>query len=518
MDVSPRVQEKSLAAPTSRQIVLRIENLSKGFPGVQAFNNVDFDLIEGEIHCIVGENGAGKSTFIKLLSGVYAPDSGSIFIGQEKFSHLTPRLSQAHGIQTVFQEIELAPALSVAENLFIGHEVTGPFGLIDYAETARQARSLLGEFGIVFDVNARIRDLSLVEQEIVQIVKALSKRPKILILDEATASFSQKEIKRLLDLMLEIHCKNVSVLYISHHIEEVFSIADRITVLRDGNKVGCFHKEEITIDGLIGSILGSEARLFYKKKVHTPNGDARLEIEGISKAGFLEEVSFQVAAGEVLGIAGPIGAGKTELARLLFGLDKADRGSIRYKNTDITVRSPAQAIANGMCLLTENRRIDGLLLRRPLFENVTFAGLKRVPGPFLRLGKERDSVRALIRQLDIKCVDHTQIVGKLSGGNQQKVVLAKWFFIAPEIYIFDEPTVGIDVGAKQEIYSLISSLADDGKILIIISSDLPELAALCSRVIILKKRRIAGELGEGDVTEANILRLIIGERGEDTTP
>ena len=501
----------------TRGIVLRTEQLSKSFPGVRAFDRVDFDLREGEVHCVVGENGAGKSTFIKLLSGVLAPDSGAVWIGRERFGHLTPRIAQQHGVQTVYQEIELAPTLSVAENLFIGNEVTGPLGLIDNREMERRARDLLGEFDLSIDVKARIRELSLVEQEIVQIVKSLSKRPKILILDEATASFSRKEITRLLDLVHEISHRGVSVLYISHHIEEVLSIADRITVLRDGRKVGCFRREEITIEGLIACILGTEARAFYRKEVHRVSSSASLDIKGIARDGVLEQVSFTVSAGEVIGIAGPIGAGKTELARLLFGLERLDRGAVFFKGVDITARSPAQAIRNGMCLLTENRRLDGLLLRRPLFENVTFAGLWRTLGPFLGLRNEKSRVDTLIRHLDIKCTDHAQAVGKLSGGNQQKVVLAKWFSNAPEIYIFDEPTVGIDVGAKQEIYALISSLADQGKILIIISSDLPELAALCSRVIVLKGRRMIGELGGDEITEANILRLIIGDKGEAVT-
>ena len=393
-----------------RAIVLRTEGLSKSFPGVRAFDRVDFDLVEGEIHCVVGENGAGKSTFIKLLSGVLVPDAGVVWIGQERFSHLTPRLSQQHGVQTVYQEIELAPSLSVAENLFIGNEVTGPLGLIDYSETERQAKDLLGEFGLAIDVRARIRDLSLVEQETVQIVKAISKRPRILILDEATASFSRKEITRLLDLVQEISRSGVSVLYISHHIVEVLSIADRITVLRDGRNVGCFRREEITIERLIACILGSEAREFYRKSAHKIASDASLRVERIAKDGMLQAVSFTVASGEVLGIAGPIGAGKTELARLLFGLEKPDRGTVFFRGDEITANTPSQAIRSGMCLLTENRRIDGLLLRRPLFENVTFAGLWRTPGPFLGLRAERDHVRSLIGQLDIKCTDHTQVV------------------------------------------------------------------------------------------------------------
>jgi ribose transport system ATP-binding protein len=503
-----------MADAAARPVVLRIEGLSKGFPGVQAFDNVDFDLLAGEIHCVVGENGAGKSTFIKLLSGVYPPDSGAIFIGAERFSHLTPRLAQAHGIQTVFQEIELAPAMSVAENLFIGAEVTGALGFIDYAGTERRAASLLGEFDIRIDVRSKVRDLTLVEQEIVQIVKAVSKRPKVLILDEATASFSQKEIRRLLELVREISRRGVSVLYISHHIEEVFGIADRITVLRDGRKVGCYEKSELDVDRLIALILGSDARAFYRKSAHRIDEGLCLEVRGAARLGFFDGISFRVRAGEVLGIAGPIGAGKTELARMLFGLDRMDSGSVLYAGREITARDPARAIGSGMCLLTENRRIDGLLLRRPLLENVTFAGLGRFPGPLIPLGSERRQVRELIRQLDIKCTGPAQTVGKLSGGNQQKAVLAKWFFISPQIYIFDEPTVGVDVGAKQEIYALISSLADQGRILIIISSDLPELAALCSRVIVMKGRRIAGELAGAEVTEEKILRLIVGDRGE----
>ena len=298
---------------TVRPVVLRIEGLSKSFPGVKAFDGVDFDLEEGEIHCVVGENGAGKSTFIKLLSGIYPPDSGTIVIGQRRFSHLTPRLAQAHGIQTVFQEIELAPSLSVCENLFIGNEVTGPFGLVDYAQTRRKACDLLGEFGVALDVQARVRELSLVEQTIVQVVKALSKRPRILILDEATASFSQKEIRQLLDLVREISRRGVAILYISHHIEEVFGIADRITVLRDGRKVGCFRKGDLDVDALVAHIVGTDAHSFYRKLTHHVDEGAFLEVKDAAREGVFDGISFRVHAGEVLGIAGPIGAGKTEL-------------------------------------------------------------------------------------------------------------------------------------------------------------------------------------------------------------
>jgi ribose transport system ATP-binding protein len=494
----------------ARPIVLRVEGLSKSFPGVKAFDSVEFDLEEGEIHCVVGENGAGKSTFIKLLSGVYPPDSGAIVIGQRRFTHLTPRVAQAHGIQTVFQEVELAPPLTVAENLFIGGEVTGRLGLIDYPETRRRARQLLAEFGVGIDVTAQVRHLSLVEQTIVQVVKALAKRPRILILDEATASFSQKEISQLLDLVRQISSKGVSVLYISHHIEEVFRIADRITVLRDGRKVGCFRRGELNVDALVALIVGTDARAFYRKTMHRIDHDVVLDVADVARAGVFDGISFRVRGGEVLGIAGPIGAGKTELARLLFGLDRMDRGRVTYRGRDITAREPAQAIRNGMCLLTENRRFDGLLLRRPLLENITSAGLRRFPGPLINLRTERALVQRLVQRLDVKCTNAAQAAGKLSGGNQQKVVLAKWFFIEPDIYIFDEPTVGVDVGAKQEIYSLIAALADEGKILIIISSDLPELAALCTRVIVMKNRRMAGELSGDEVTEEKVLRLIIG--------
>ena len=433
---------------------------------------------------------------------------------EERFACLTPRLAQQHGIQTVYQEIELAPTLSVAENLFVGNEVLTPLGFIDYRAMASRARALLDDFGLELDVGLRVRELSPVEQEIVQIVKALSHRPKVLILDEATASFSQKEISRLLALVREVGRKGVSVIYISHHLEEVLSIAERITVLRDGRKVGCFDRAGLKVDQLITCILGNEARTFYRKRPHVPARDGAFEVRGIGKQGLLEETSFTVSSGEVLGIAGPVGAGKTELATLLFGLEKPDRGAVLHRGVEITARTPLQAIRRGICLLTENRRKDGLLLRRPISENVTFAGLWKSPGIFLRLREERRKVLSLVRRMNVKCSGIEQAPGTLSGGNQQKVVLAKWFSIEPEIYIFDEPTVGIDVGAKQEIYSLISALAEQGKILIIISSDLPELVSLCSRVLVLKKRRIIGELSDEGLSEANILQLLAGERAE----
>ncbi len=499
-----------MAGP-EQNVVLRTSDLSKGFPGVQAYRDIDFELLEGEIHCLVGENGAGKSTFIKTLTGVLTPDRGTITLGNVSYNHVSPKISQRHGIQTVFQEIELAPPLSVAENLFIGNEKTFGAQLIDYRKTYRLAAKLLEEFDFRIDVRKELRELSLAEQEIIQIIKAVSRRPRILILDEATAAFSQKEIQELISLVKDISRRGVSVIYISHHLEEVFNIADRITVLRDGRKIGCFHKNELDMERLIALIVGKEAGSFYEKRAHRVFEERTLRLAGYRNRRYFDAISFELRAGEVVGLAGPIGSGKTELARAIFAADRESSGRLFLDDREITPRNPKEAIARRLCFLTEDKREDGLYLQRPVHENITSAGLQRFRGPFINLSAERRLTNELIARLEIKTTSHRQLTKNLSGGNQQKVVLAKWFFVEPDIYIFDEPTLGVDVGAKQEIYKIIAGLADTGKFILIISSDLMELATLCDRVLIMKKRRIVAEARGSDVSEENILRLIVSD-------
>jgi ribose transport system ATP-binding protein len=494
-----------------RKVVLRTSGLSKSFPGVQAYQDIDYELLEGEIHCLVGENGAGKSTFIKTLTGVLTPDRGTIVLGDDTYTHVTPKITQRHGIQTVFQEIELAPPLSVAENLFIGNEKTLGTQLIDYRKTYRLAAELIEEFDFRIDVRKELRELSLAEQEIIQIIKAVSRRPRVLILDEATATFSQKEIQDLISLVKDISRRGVSVIYISHHLEEVFNIADRITVLRDGRKIGCFHKNDLNMERLITLIVGKEAESFYEKRDHKVLEDRTLRVSGYRNRRFFDSISFDLHAGEVVGLAGPIGSGKTELARAIFAVDREGSGRLYRDGREITPRSPKEAIARHLCFLTEDKREDGLYLQRPVHENITSAGLQRFRGPLINLSAERRLTSELIDRLEIKTTSHRQLTKNLSGGNQQKVVLAKWFFVEPDIYIFDEPTLGVDVGAKQEIYKIISGLADTGKFILIISSDLMELATLCDRVLIMKKRRIVAEVRGKDVSEEKILRLIVSD-------
>jgi len=495
----------------TRTKLLEINNVSKSFPGVKAFSNISFDLFAGEVHCIVGENGAGKSTFIKILSGALRPDEGRITICGTELGFVTPSIAQQLGIQTIYQETTLVPSLSIAENMFLGSEVTGKLTFVNFAHARAKTQELLDSLEVDIDPKELVENLGIAERQVVQIAKALMKQARILIMDEPTASFGRNEISKLLGLVKQIRASGVGIIFISHHLEEVFMIADRITVLKDGIKVACHNAGEVTHDQLIREMVGRDASAFYKKPVHNI-GEVVLRVKNYSRHGVVEDVSFDLRQGEILGVAGMVGSGRTELARLIFAADKKDSGELHYKGKKTEVDSPADAIEAGICLIPEDRQRSGLILKRSIKDNVIIAGLNRLRGILLNGGEEKAVAENYIKLLAIRTPSHNQLVQFLSGGNQQKVVLTKWLFVDADVFIFDEPTRGIDIGAKEEIYNLMTGLAQKGKAIIMISSDMPELIAMSDRIIVMNKGRITTTLQKAEISEENILSCSIGGR------
>jgi ABC-type sugar transport system ATPase subunit len=491
--------------------LLEITNVSKSFPGVQAFSNISFDLFAGEVHCIVGENGAGKSTFIKILSGALRPDEGRINIRGTDFDFVTPPIAQQLGIQTIYQETTLVPSLSIAENMFLGSEVTGKLTFVNSAYARAKTQELLDSLEVDIDPKELVENLGIAERQVVQIAKALMKQARILIMDEPTASFGRSETTKLLNLVKQIRASGVGIIFISHHLEEVFLIADRITVLRDGIKVACHNAGEVTHDQLIREMVGRDASLFYKKPVHKI-GEVVLQVKNYSRQGVVEDVSFDLHQGEILGVAGMVGSGRTELARLIFGADNKDSGELYYRGERTKVDSPADAIKTGICLIPEDRQRSGLVLVRSVKDNIIIAGLNRLRGILLNGAEEKTIAEDFIKLLAIRTPSYNQLVQFLSGGNQQKVVLTKWLFVDADVFIFDEPTRGIDVGAKEEIYNLMAGLAQQGKAILMISSDMPELIAMSDRIIVMNKGRITTTLQKAEISEENILSSSIGGR------
>ena len=493
-----------------RKLLLEVKKCSKSFPGVRAFNKVDFNLYEGEIHCIVGENGAGKTTFIKILSGALRPDEGTITITGQEYSYLYPALAHQLGIQTIYQEISLAPDLTVAENIFLGNWSISRFGFIDYTKLIHEAEKLLDNLKIDLDVETLVGALSVPQKQSIQIAKAMAKEAKIFILDEPTASYSASEISNLLGLVKQCANKGVGVIYISHHLEEIFDIHDRITVLRDGNKVATHGKNEVTDEKIISEMVGRDMSKFYTRERVEIDYSKEIEFKNFSNGSVVKDVSFKAYRGEIVGFAGMVGSGRTELARLIFGADRKSSGDIIIEGKKVNIGNPNQAIKAGFALLTEDKQKSGLILEHSVEWNTSLVHLNKGNYPFINERQESRNVSYYIDLLNIRTQSIKQIIKNLSGGNQQKVVLAKWLYAIADVIIFDEPTRGIDIGAKEEIYKSMVQLAKQGKYTLMISSDMPELIAMSDRVIVMRQGRIVGEVNRDQLSEENILNYSIG--------
>jgi ribose transport system ATP-binding protein len=487
--------------------VLEMVNITKRFPGVLALDGVSFDLRCGEVHALVGENGAGKSTLMKILNGALQADAGEIRIDGRPVRIPNPSAAARLGIAMIYQELCLAPHLSVGENLFLGREPLRA-GLVDFRTLHARAQQYLDDLQCGLSSRQRVRDLGIAAQQMVEIAKALSQQARFLVMDEPTASLSEAETQRLFERIRALREAGVGIAYISHRLEEVLEIADRVTVLRDGKVAAAGLPISATsIPELVRLMVGREIKQVYPKREAKP-GDEVLRVEGLSRPPVLHDVGFSLRRGEILGLGGLMGAGRTELARAIFGADRPTGGRIFVEGRQVRINSPQDAIAAGIALLTEDRKRDGLALGLPLRANVTLPNLGRVLlHGLLSLRRERQIAQDLVRRVDIRAASVEQVVRNLSGGNQQKVVVAKWLLTQARVFIFDEPTQGIDVGAKTELYRLIEELADQGAGVILISSYLPELLALSDRVLVLCRGRITGELSRAEATQERVLEL-----------
>ena len=494
------------------EYVLEMREITKRFPGVLALDKVRLELRAGEVHCLVGENGAGKSTMMKILAGAQPMDDGEIRLGGAPVAIQSPHHAQELGISMIYQEFNLSPFLSVAENIFLGREPRlGKTPFIDWPRMYREAEEVLARIRVRLDVRQPVNELSVAQQQMVEIAKALSVNAKIIVMDEPSATLTEHELAALFDLIKVLRGQGIGLIYISHRLEEIFEIGDRVTVMRDGQYVDTKPVGEVIREDIIRMMVGRELTEEFPKEVFDC-GEERLRVAGLSRAGVFQDVSFSLHTGEIVGLTGLVGAGRTEVARAIFGADRKTGGSVLLDGKPIEVRSPQDAIRHGIGLLTEDRKNQGLVLNMTMRENTTLANLTELlRGPFIDRGKERNVAQHYVGDLQIKTPTVEQAVQNLSGGNQQKVVLAKWLFTKSRVLIFDEPTRGIDVGAKAEIFKLMNNLVREGVAVLVISSELPEVLGMCDRILVMHEGRLAGELARAEASQEAVMRLATGE-------
>jgi ribose transport system ATP-binding protein len=495
------------------QNVLEMRAITKQFPGVLALDQVSFELRPGEVHCLIGENGAGKSTLMKILAGAQPMDAGEILIDGETMQINSPHHAQQLGISMIYQEFNLSPYLSVAENIFLGREPRlGRTPFIDWKRMYREARDILAQIRVVLDVKRPVNELSVAQQQMVEIAKALSVNAKIIVMDEPSATLTDHELIALFDLIKTLRRQGIGLIYISHRLEEVFEIGNRVTVMRDGQHVATKEVCDVDREAIIHMMVGRELKDEFPKQFFEL-GAERLRVEGLTRAGLFEDISFNLRQGEIVGLTGLVGAGRTEVARAIFGADRITGGQIVLDGKPVTVRSPQDAIRQGVGLLTEDRKNQGLVLGMTVRENTTLSNLSAlVWGPFIDRKQERSVAERFVRDLQIKTPSIEQTAQNLSGGNQQKVVLAKWLFTQSKVLIFDEPTRGIDVGAKVEIFKLMNDLVSRGVAVLMISSELPEVLGMCDRILVMHEGHLAGEIPGKGATQEAIMRMATGER------
>ena len=493
----------------NREVILDIQNVTKTFPGVKALTDVSFQVRRGSVHALVGENGAGKSTLIKILTGVYHADSGSFtFKGQP--AHVTsPLEAQKLGLSVVHQELKLSETLSVAENIFLGRPFLTKSKLIDWKKLREEAKKLLDSLSIHLDVNTEVARLSVAQKQIVEICKALSFNSDLIIMDEPSATLTDKELDCLFHIIDILKGRGVTIIYISHRMEEIFRIADMVTVLRDGCEIATMPVADVDRPKLISMMVGRELGNEYPK-LESEIGDVALEVRNLSTLKLLHDVSFNVRHGEIVGLAGLVGAGRTETARAIFGADKRTSGEILLNGKPVQIRSVIDAVSHKIALVPEDRKQQGLILIHSIKHNTSIVDLNNAcVGGLLNDKKEKELARKYIRLLGTATPSEEKEVRLLSGGNQQKVVLAKWLAVDSEIIIFDEPTRGVDVGAKAEIYKLMCTLAQQGKAIVMISSDMPELIGICDRICVMREGTISGELLRKDFSQEAILNYAV---------
>jgi inositol transport system ATP-binding protein len=488
------------------QDLLKAENITKTFPGVKALDNVQLTISKGKVHALMGENGAGKSTFMKILIGLLTADSGDIFFKGKKIHFSNVHEAMKEGISMIHQELMPFPHLSVAENIFMGNEPVKKIKwFIDKKKMKQEAALLMERLGAKINVNTLMKELTIAEMQLVEIAKAISNKAQLIIMDEPTSAISDREVNMLFNLIHELKEQGIAVIYISHKMDEILNISDTITIMRDGKYVGTYDKNNVDNSTLITLIVGREIKSVFNKKSITA-GEEILSVKNLSGKKF-KNINFQIRRGEILGFAGLMGSGRTEIVNALFGLDKITGGEIFIKGKKIKKNLPGKAIENSIGLVSEDRTKFGLILNSSIKENITLSSLKRFTnGIFIDNNKENKIVDQLIQQLRIKTSSRNQLVKFLSGGNQQKVVLAKVLLNEPDIIILDEPTRGIDIGAKKEVYDLIYQLASDGKAIIMVSSELPEILGLSDRIIVIHDGELKTELKREDASQEIIMK------------
>jgi ABC-type sugar transport system ATPase subunit len=489
--------------------VLSLRKICKSFAGIQILKEVDIDLYPGEVHCLVGENGAGKSTLIKIISGAYQPDSGSITYQGLSLKNVNPHWAREHGINTIYQEIDLIPTLNAAENISLGIEPLKKNGNIDWPALRQRAALILESWGSSIDINAPVGTLKVAYQQMVAIAKALSLNNKVLILDEPTAVFASSEIDFLFSIIQKLKSQGIALLYISHHMDEIFRIGDRVTVLRDGSLIRTDGIGQFNKSSLVKAMVGRDIDLSLRNTSESI-GEELFRAEGITRSGGVENASFSLHRGEIVGVAGLVGAGRTEMARLLVGADRLDHGKIYLRGKPIKVGSPKDALRQGIILLPESRKEEGLVLVRSMSENIAYSVVaKKSRFGLVPWGKIRGLVLDMIQAVDIRPSRPAIQVLYMSGGNQQKVVLSKLLLAECDVMILDEPTRGVDVGARMEIYKIMQGLKKQGKAILMISSDLPEILTQADRILVMAKGRIAGELSADKATEEKVLSIAL---------
>jgi rhamnose transport system ATP-binding protein len=489
---------------SDKQPVIQVQNVSKSFGGVQALRDVHFEIYGGEVHALLGENGAGKSTLIKIVTGVHQPDAGEILLDGKPVHFANTREAQEHGIAAIYQEPSLFPDLDVAENIMVGRQPMRRWG-IDRSRMYKVADDLLHRLGLSIDPRTKARNLSVAQQQVVEIARALSINAKVLIMDEPTSSLTLHEVEELFTIVRQLREAGTAIVFISHRLEELFALADRVTVLRDGAYVDTRDISNVTTEELIRLMVGRTlSELFPKQAVEA--GEVVLEVSGLSREGTFSDISFQLRRGEIVGMAGLVGAGRTNVARAIFGTEPATSGTIKVNGKPVTISSPDVAMSLGIGYVPEDRKEHGLVLAMSIADNVTLPVLSR----FSTLGwihkrQEQEVAKTASQTLEVRMTGVEQKVGQLSGGNQQKVVLAKWLGTKPRVLILDEPTRGIDVGTKAAVHALMSNLAAEGLAILMISSELPEVLAMSDRILVMREGRLTAQFSRAEATQEKVM-------------
>lgn len=486
--------------------LIELKDIHKSFYGVEVLHGVNFVLQSGSVHALMGENGAGKSTLMKVIAGVHTADSGKVLLDGKEVEILSPAKARELGIAMIHQELSSEPEMSVAENIYLGRE-PGRFGMVDYRQLYRQTDELLKKLGIHLNPRTKMKRLRVADQQMVEIAKAISQNARVVIMDEPTSSITDKEVDNLFDMIRNLKSAGVGIIYISHKMDEIFQICDEMTVLRDGTCIDTFIASDVNEDTLIRSMVGRELGTQFPKK-EVSIGETLLEVQHLTRAGEYEDISFKLHKGEILSFTGLVGAGRTELMHSIFGLTKPDSGKIILNGEEVDFKTPRDAIQHGIAYVTEDRKGEGLVLPMSVEKNITIASLQSfVKSGFLQKKKESDIVKQEIASLGIKVARTSMAVKALSGGNQQKVVLAKWMIAEPNILIFDEPTRGIDVGAKAEIYKIMCDYVSKGNAILMVSSEMPEAMGMSDRMIILSNHKCSGELNRYEFNQEAIAQM-----------